>query len=562
MLVSQKSYKNNKKNICSFFIIGTIIFVAFLTIVPLRLESAHAAEVTLAWDSAGEGQNIDGYTLSYGTESGIYTTDIDVGNTTTCIVPDLEPGDTYYFTVAAYNSYGTSGYSNEVSYTPPFPSSETFVITTSAGVHGGISPSGSIVVDYGSRHSLTIVPDEGYRVENVLVDGESKGSVLSWTFDDIVADHVIAASFVRYSLPPNADPGPDQTVGERTRVVLNASNSTDPDDGIKSYLWGQTAGIPVVLSDPWAIQPTFDSPDVGSEGAALIFQLIVTDRGGLQSQDSCIVNVPWENEPPVADAGGEQEVYEGAVVALDGSGSFDNDDGIASYQWTQTGGTPVVLSDPRVVKPTFRAPAVDGSVLTLAFQLVVTDNGGMKSQNTCTVTVVEGTDGTGQEVIELNKGWNLVSLNRQPENTDITAIMDTVQGKYKSIQLFREGSWKISNPDNPTFSTLTTMETGYGYWINMKEPGTLIVTVIDGSTTRSIELVSGWNMVSYNGEEALPADAALASIEGRVISAWEFENNEWKVYYKRNPAFNSLTIMRPGYGYWINVTEACTWILP
>ncbi|MGB7066703.1 MAG: PKD domain-containing protein, partial [Syntrophobacteria bacterium] len=40
--------------------------------------------------------------------------------------------------------------------------------------------------------------------------------------------------------PPTADAGPDQNVDEETTVTLDGSNSSDPDDGIESYLWKQT----------------------------------------------------------------------------------------------------------------------------------------------------------------------------------------------------------------------------------------------------------------------------------------------------------------------------------
>ena len=187
--------------------------------------------------------------------------------------------------------------------------------------------------------------------------------------------------------PPNADAGPDQTVDEGETVTLDGSNSTDPDDGIASYLWTQTAGTPVTLSDPTAVKPTFTSPNVGSDGESLTFQLTVTDNGGLQDTDTCIVNVTWENNPPTADAGPDQTVAEGIIVTLDGSNSSDPDNSIASYLWEQTGGTSVALSDTTAVKPTFTSPNVGSDGESLTFQLTVTDSGGLQSTDTCIVNV-------------------------------------------------------------------------------------------------------------------------------------------------------------------------------
>jgi len=71
---------------------------------------------------------------------------------------------------------------------------------------------------------------------------------------------------------------------------------------------------------------------------ALTFELTVTDYSGIESTDSCLVNVTWLNEPPVAVAGPDQTVNEGIVVTLDGTSSLDIDDGIASYLWNQISG--------------------------------------------------------------------------------------------------------------------------------------------------------------------------------------------------------------------------------
>jgi hypothetical protein len=91
---------------------------------------------------------------------------------------------------------------------------------------------------------------------------------------------------------PIADAGPDQTVNEGDTVMLDGSNSSDPDDGIASYLWTQLpGGTTVTLSDPTAAQPTFVTPPVDATTMVLTFQLTVTDNGGLQNTDEISVAI-------------------------------------------------------------------------------------------------------------------------------------------------------------------------------------------------------------------------------------------------------------------------------
>jgi hypothetical protein len=123
-------------------------------------------------------------------------------------------------------------------------------------------------------------------------------------------------------------------------------------------------------------------------GASLTFELIVTDVGGLANVDAIIVNVTGDNDPPTANAGVDQTVLEKSTVALDGSNSFDLDDGIESYRWKQVAGPSVTFSDPTSNRPTFEAPGFDDSGdQPLIIELIVTDSGGLQSSDSTNVSV-------------------------------------------------------------------------------------------------------------------------------------------------------------------------------
>jgi uncharacterized membrane protein YgcG len=90
-------------------------FLVFFIIPTFSIQNIHAAEITLAWDQNSE-PDIAGYRIYYGQESHSYTNVVDVGNYTSCVISDLEDGETYYFAATACNNDGyESGYSNEIS---------------------------------------------------------------------------------------------------------------------------------------------------------------------------------------------------------------------------------------------------------------------------------------------------------------------------------------------------------------------------------------------------------------------------------------------------------------
>jgi Fibronectin type III domain len=77
------------------------------------------AAALLTW-SPSPSDDVAGYQVYYGTASGVYTTVIDVGPTTSASVGGLRKGRTYWFAVTAYDtSDNESEYSNEVQYTVP-----------------------------------------------------------------------------------------------------------------------------------------------------------------------------------------------------------------------------------------------------------------------------------------------------------------------------------------------------------------------------------------------------------------------------------------------------------
>lgn len=93
------------------------------------------------------------------------------------------------------------------------------------------------------------------------------------------------------------------------------------------------------------------------------------------------------NMLPTADAGRDQSVVEGERITLDGSGSYDPDDGIKSYYWQQTGGAEVVLSNPSAVQPKLTVPTVSAGPITLAFKLTVEDHDGAVDVDTVKIIV-------------------------------------------------------------------------------------------------------------------------------------------------------------------------------
>ena len=68
-------------------------------------------------------------------------------------------------------------------------------LTASVTAGGSISPAGTTSVRSGESLTYTIVPDAGYTIQDIFVDGISVGAVSSYTFTKVSTGHTILATF-------------------------------------------------------------------------------------------------------------------------------------------------------------------------------------------------------------------------------------------------------------------------------------------------------------------------------------------------------------------------------
>ena len=107
----------------------------------------------------------------------------------------------------------------------------------------------------------------------------------------------------------------------------------------------------------------------------------------------------WKNIPPIADAGYDQKVLVGETVQFDGSGSYNTDDTIVSYEWNFDDGS----TDSGVIVSHIYDVAGDYTVT-----LTITDDG-LTSSDTAEITVQAPAEAIGDlittvESFELPKG--------------------------------------------------------------------------------------------------------------------------------------------------------------
>lgn len=137
------------------------------------------------------------------------------------------------------------------------------------------------------------------------------------------------AASIMVNAPPITELGGNQSVAVGEVVQLDGSNSRDEDGQITAYLWELGDGT---LAFGESVEYAYSTP-----GTYTVRLTVTDDSGTTTSKTSNSITVRV-NQAPTADAGDDQVVTTSSVT-FDGTGSFDGDDNITSYDWDFGDGT-------------------------------------------------------------------------------------------------------------------------------------------------------------------------------------------------------------------------------
>lgn len=275
-----------------------------------------------------------------------------------------------------------------------------------------------------------------------------------------------------------------------------------------------------------------------------------TELGPYKTATSVLI----ANSSPVADAGGTYEAFSGEEVVFDGSGSYDADgDSPLTYLWDFGDNTTGVGVNPTHVY-------AQG-----AYTVVLTVNDGTEDSvpSVAAVYIDTDPDTVEQAVFELGVGWNLISINLQPENTSIEQVLSSIAGKYDAVWAYAAatGEWRKHDNSSPPFlNDLNDIEPGEGYWIDMTDSGMLMIQGTLPETAVTLE--PGWNLVGYSSQSPKLVADCVISIQGKFNSICTYDAHEgkWFRYIPDGPPLlNDLEFMWSGKGYWIDAKERCEW---
>jgi hypothetical protein len=178
---------------------------------------------------------------------------------------------------------------------------------------------------------------------------------------------------------------------------------------------------------------------------------------------------------------------------------------------------------------------------------VITATNGSNSVNT-TVIIADS-------IIDLNMGWNLISIPNFAAQNGVAQVLANVQ--YNAIWEFDAATMSFSTP-----SVINPLR---GYWINVTAPdqkiGFIAAGIVVPSTPPSMNLYEGWNLIGVAASQLddsnvpLNASVVFASLQnsqvGPLYSMMVDYQNLSSPYTIVGTDLNDSTPLKQGQGYWL-----------
>jgi len=167
-----------------------------------------------------------------------------------------------------------------------------------------------------------------------------------------------------------------------------------------------------------------------------------------------------------------------------------------------------------------------------------------------TLEVIDGDGRPDVRGLDLQSGWNLVSLNIVPDEVDVVELMQPLTDAG-ILLLMKDGEGRFYSPENDFNNINDGWAVTDGYQISVTEDTELEVHGGAVAAVDPIPLEEGWNMKAYFPREPIDAVTALSNIEEQLIIA----KNGIGLFYFPELGFSNMGNMSEGQGYQFKVSE-------
>jgi hypothetical protein len=168
--------------------------------------------------------------------------------------------------------------------------------------------------------------------------------------------------------------------------------------------------------------------------------------------------------------------------------------------------------------------------------------------------------------IELEPGWNLISLSHIVEDTSLSSVLESIKGDYDAVQFYdntdSRDPWKHYQIDKPSsLNDLSEINNDMGFLIHITNPAGATLEYIGSEPKRNQEIAikEGWNLVGYPALCYRDRTQALNNLNfgSEVDAIWAYDATQQK-WIELDVSDDIV----PENGYLIHSKVNKNWIVP
>jgi hypothetical protein len=170
-----------------------------------------------------------------------------------------------------------------------------------------------------------------------------------------------------------------------------------------------------------------------------------------------------------------------------------------------------------------------------------------------------------ENVMTLKQGWNLISLPYIHQNTDLTSVLESIDGKYDAVQWHNNSDmddpWKHNKAGKLFGNDLSQLDEKMGFWVQITEPGDTIF-LYNGTepiVNQTISISIGWNLIGYPSLDSKMRNTALNNLqfgsEVNLVQTFNSTTGSWE-------ELGEFDYFEKGKGYWIHSKVNEVWDVP
>jgi subtilisin-like proprotein convertase family protein len=163
--------------------------------------------------------------------------------------------------------------------------------------------------------------------------------------------------------------------------------------------------------------------------------------------------------------------------------------------------------------------------------------------------------------LSLQSGWNLISFAVAPSNPAPAAVFGALGSNFQAVWTYDAavGQWRTYPAPTASIPAISVIEPGRGYWVKVGSSAPLPVEASDVELPDSPpDLVTGWNLVGFAVEDAIPWNRVLGNLSIQKIWKYDAVARQFRGVQRNTQGAatrEDFPTLDAGVGYWVFASQ-------